>query len=141
MSAFFIYLNMELNKEETLIAQLAILIEADGKVDENEKQLLTLVADRFGINDNRLLEVLSNLNFVKFSYPKLEQARAENLYTLFMMINSDNHIDIKEKNMIVALGLGLGFRDEMIKELIDRSILSDHQLKVEDFVKALGKYS
>ena len=120
---------------------MAILLEADGKVDENEKQLLTIVADRFGIKDNRLLEVLSNLNFVKFSYPKLEQARAENLYTLFMMINSDNHIDIKEKNMIVALGVGLGFRDEMIKELIDRSILSDHQLKVEDFIKALGKYS
>ena len=139
--SLFYFVPMKLNEKETLLVQLALLLNADGKSQKAENKLLAMMADKLKVNALRLIEIIANKDFVDFNFPNTEEARAQNLYALFMMINSDGKITSEEKNLILKLGVQLGFRDEMISELINTSVISNHQLKVDDFIKALGRYN
>jgi uncharacterized tellurite resistance protein B-like protein len=132
---------MILNEKETLIAQLAILLEADKETKKEEMAVLAGIANKLKIDRNRILEIISNKDFAKFEFDSNEVKRAENLYTLLFMIQVDGNIHKNEEKLVLQLGMRMGFREDMIKELINEAINSDFKLSTEYFIETVKRYS
>ncbi len=95
---------------------LIMLARIDGKVGPDEKALLNRIANRLGMTDEQVKEVMDDSNSYPMIPPVSREERYERLIQLVQMIFVDGAIDVKEEILVHRYGIALGFTEERLKE-------------------------
>lgn len=95
---------------------LIMLARVDGKVGEEEKGLLTKIANRLALTDEQVKEILDDSNSYPMIPPISREERYERFIQLIQMILADGEISDKEDILVHRYGIALGFTQERMDE-------------------------
>jgi len=113
---------MNRNIKDTHLFLLLMLAEADDNEHPNEVSFINNVAGRLGLKLSDVKEIENNPTELTFQMPKTPQNRMTLMYDMLWLMKIDGSVVAEEKDLVLEIGLRLGFRVEMIEELI--SIIS-----------------
>lgn len=108
----------ELAMKSYIVALLTKQAVADGAIAEAEKKYLHYAAATLQLQDDDLSEIIKAPESFYISPPPDEDKRITILYYLLFMMKADNHIDEKEEQLCYKIGFQMGFRQEMVTNLI-----------------------
>jgi len=112
------------SKEELLafkkyiISLLVQQAQSDGHFTLLEKKYLKYAGDQLELSNEEIAEVRADPSAYEIAPPPDEQKRVTILYYSLFMMRADGEINAQEEDMCYRLGLRLGFRAEMVKNLI-----------------------
>lgn len=95
---------------------LIMLARIDGKMDDEEKALLNRIANRLGLTDQQVKDVLDDANNYPMIPPVSREERYERLIQLVQMICVDGEVSPKEDILVHRYGIALGFTQERLDE-------------------------
>ena len=107
------------NLNNTHIFILLMLAEADDEEHPNEARFIRNVAGRLGMSISDVERIDANPTDLTFQLPKTPADRMTLMYDMLWLMKIDGSVVQDERNLVVEIGLRLGFREEMINELID----------------------
>lgn len=109
----------EKNIAKTRLLDLYKIALADGKIEQNEYQLLFDISQSLGLNENDVLDVINGENNFALEKPSTFQDRMQHLFQMLFLMKIDGEINAKEISTIKSIALHLGLDLQMTKELID----------------------
>lgn len=95
---------------------------SDGVITDEERAFLDRLARRLDISENDYNEILKDYNTHPINPPTSYDRRLERLYDLAKMVYADH---VKGEGQVVLLGrlsIGLGFRAENAKYVVDKAL-------------------
>lgn len=95
---------------------LIMLARVDGNVAEEEKGLLTRIANRLSLTDEQVKEILDDSNNYPMIPPISREERYERFIQLLQMVLVDGEISAKENILIDRYGIALGLTQERLDE-------------------------
>lgn len=113
-----------LNQKQTHILTLLMLAESDDKDHINEFRFINNVARRLGLSELDVEQIDQHPERLTFSLPQTEQDRMTMLFDLLFLMKIDGVVAEEEKEMVLELGVRLGFRILMVEEFI--RTISEH---------------
>jgi len=122
--------------KRAIIALLFKLMGADDEENPKELAFIMHIGDRLGLTDDDLKEVSFDMDKYPLQPPAAEKDRVTILYYLLFLMKADGVIRPEEEEFISHFGMKLGFRPDMIMDLI--SVLKKH---VDKSVPAAELYS
>lgn len=132
---------MELEQKLNIIRIIVNLSMKDGIITENEKRFINQLAFSFGIQEEEVKNVIEDLN-AEIQIPKPEQDRMSIIYYMLFMLKANNdNIKASEVNYVKIIGFKLGFREELIEDMIE-TILSNpvEDIPPTELVNNIKKY-
>ncbi|PHS67511.1 MAG: hypothetical protein COB12_03555 [Flavobacterium sp.] len=103
-------------------ASIASLAKADGKITDEETELLKSLAIKLSIGASEVIDVLKNPAKYPIVPSNSAEERLERIYDLFDMIFADHEISVKELVLIKRYAIGLGYNITEANDLIHNSI-------------------
>ena len=94
----------------------------DGKVTEEEEELLVALATKLGIDNSEYIEILKDPLKYPIQPSNSAEERLERMHDLFDMIFADHEISTKEFILIKKYAIGLGYNSVNANLLIKESI-------------------
>lgn len=108
----------ELAMKSYIVALLVKQALADGNIAEAETSYLHYASTTLQLDKDDLATIVKAPENFFISPPPDEDRRITILYYLLFMMKADNHVDQKEEELCYSIGFQLGFREEMIHQLI-----------------------
>ena len=109
----------ELALKQYIISMIVQEAQADQDFSILEKKYLVFAAKTLGLSDANIAAIQIDPAAYEIVPPPNEQERMNILYFLLFMMLSDRTITIQEETMCHHIGFRLGFRREMISDLIN----------------------
>lgn len=128
-------------KDELALKQYIVsLIVQEAQADEDftirEKKYLAYATKTLGLTNAQVAAIRLNPKAYEIAPPPNEQMRMTILYYLLFMMRADQSISVQEEALVHQIGFRIGFRTEMIADLIgvmrdclDKEIPPDAMLK------------
>jgi hypothetical protein len=113
-----------LNQKQTHILTLLMLAESDNKDHVNEIRFINNVARRIGLSEQDVEEIDQHPERLTFSLPESEEDRMTVLFDLLFLMKIDGVVAEEEKEMVLEIGVRLGFRILMVEEFV--RTISEH---------------
>ena len=107
------------NLNDTHIFLLLMLAEADDKEHPNELRFINNVAGRLGMSVSEVHDIDTNPTDLTLELPTTPVDRMTLMYDMLWLMKIDGSVVQDEKDLVMEIGLRLGFRQSMIKELIE----------------------
>ena len=108
---------------------------SDSVITDAEQDFLNRLARRLDISDHDYQEIVKNYKNYPINPPSGYDARLDRLYDLSRMVYAD---DIKGEDQVVLLeklGIGLGFKSDNVKYVIDKALhLASQGVERDDFI-------
>lgn len=104
--------------KQFIIALLGRQANVDGNIAKNELAFILGVAESMGLTYEDIEPILQNPQAYEMDPPAEERLRMQVLYYLLFMMRADGDISAKEEEMCYEVGFKLGFRMEMVQNLI-----------------------
>ena len=121
-------------------ACLVTLASSNGVISESEEKLLKRFARRLDVDDSEFAEILETPGRYPINPPNNKFERLERLYDLFRIVYIDHQIDEKEDKLLTKYAIGLGFDDDEIVPIIEKSKeLFGGVIKYEDYSMIINK--
>ena len=102
------------------------VIKADGSVDSEEINFLKMIASRYGIDNNRVVEIIksaSTIDYISEAHKiKNRQHALELVKELCVLANIDEGLEDTELDIIIDVARAMGVEDEKVI-LINRWVL------------------
>ncbi len=95
---------------------------SDGIITEEEKAFLDRLARRLDISEDDYKEILKDYNSHPINPPSNYEKRLERLFDLSRMVYADNIKGDEQVILLQKLGIGLGFRTENVKYVVDKAL-------------------
>lgn len=95
------------------------MIQADHITTIHEKRYLQFVQDKLGLRNEEVEEVKQNLQEYVLMPPAQERDRVMILYYLLFTLSSDSVVHEKEEAFLMKCSLQLGFRPDMIDNMLE----------------------
>ena len=124
-----------------VIYMLLKLMAADGHRDKTEYIYILKVASEMGMTTEEMASLSAEDLIAQARFPDSERDRMIILYYLLFMMKTDGAVSPEEEVIVKELGYHLGFRIEMVSELI-RIIKSYEQSTSpsDDLIDAIRTY-
>ena len=122
MSFYELFKKGHQTKNKAHFASIASIAMTDGKISEDEQNLLQTLAIKLGVNKSDVATILKNPAQYPIVPSNSADERLERMHDLFDMIFSDQKIDAKELVLIKKYAIGLGYNSSSAKLLIQDSI-------------------
>ncbi len=115
-------------------AAMVNIAASDSKIDESEMTLLKRMAQKLNITDDEFKKVLKDPTRYPVHPSLSADERLERMLDLFKIIFADHTIDDEERVLIEKYAIGLGYPEEVAKDLIQKSIkIFKGGLDLEDY--------
>jgi len=101
-----------------VIYMLLKLMAADGHREKAEYIYILKVAFEMGMTPEDITSLTAEDLVTRPKFPESEKDRMVILYYLLFMMKTDGNITSEEENIVKELGYHLGFRIEMVSDLI-----------------------
>tara|TARA_B100001059_G_scaffold120811_1_gene120923 strand:+ start:452 stop:895 length:444 start_codon:yes stop_codon:yes gene_type:complete len=122
MSFYELFKKGHQTRNKAHFASIASIAMTDGKISEDEQNLLQTLAIKLGVNKSDMATILKNPAQYPIVPSNSADERLERMHDLFDMIFSDQKIDAKELVLIKKYAIGLGYNSSSANELIQDSI-------------------
>jgi len=122
MSFYELFKKGHQTRNKAHFASIASIAMTDGKISEDEQNLLQTLAIKLGVNKSDMATILKNPAQYPIVPSNSADERLERMHDLFDMIFSDQKIDAKELVLIKKYAIGLGYNSSSATELIQDSI-------------------
>lgn len=99
----------------------------DEVITDEEKDFLDRLARRLDISDNDYKEILKDYNRHPINPPTSYDRRLERLYDLAKMVYADHTKGEGQVALLEKLSIGLGFRSENAKYVVDKALILVNQ--------------
>ena len=109
----------ELAIKSYIISLLVKQATADGEFSYMEKEYLDYASEALKLDHSDVLSIVKAPDSFAISPPPDEDKRVTILYYLLFMMRADQVIDPKEEELCHKLGFQLGFRPDMVRQLVD----------------------
>lgn len=107
---------------------------SDKVITDEEKAFLDRLARRLNISENDYKEILKDYNTHPINPPTSYDRRLERLYDLSKMVYADHVKGEGQVVLLEKLSIGLGFRSENAKYVVDKALgLVDQGVDVDTF--------
>lgn len=116
-------MNFGSNNEEQamklyIIALLVKQAQSDGHFTNIEKKYLNFASQALKLTDSEVAAIRQSPDEYKISPPPDENKRMTILYYLLFMMKADQQVEPEEEVLCYQIGFRLGFREEMVANLI-----------------------
>ncbi|MEO1260125.1 MAG: hypothetical protein AAFZ15_15125 [Bacteroidota bacterium] len=108
----------ELAMKSYIISLLVKQAESDGKFSNIEKKYLVYAANSLKLSDKEVAAIRHNPEEYAIAPPPDEGKRMTILYYLLFMMRADQEVNPAEEILCHKVGFQMGFREEMINNLI-----------------------
>jgi len=95
---------------------------SDGVITDGEKAFLDRLARRLDISENDYAEILKDYDSHPVNPPTSYDKRLERLFDLARMVYADNIKAEEQVSLLQKLSIGLGFRTENAKYIVDKAL-------------------
>jgi uncharacterized tellurite resistance protein B-like protein len=120
----------KVNKQAFL--HLVQISKIDGKISQEEYDLLHREGKKFGLTDPEIDNLISSESNTHYHAPYSLQEKFEQLYNMAEMIMADDVADEKEERMIKKFAIEAGFNDSKLTGLTEILIEGVRQNTDED---------
>ncbi len=96
---------------------LVMLARIDGKVDNDEINLLTRIATRLGLTSKQVKEIIEHPDQYPMVPPVSLEERYERFIQFVKMICVNGHIEPSEERLVSKYGTALGMTEESIEKM------------------------
>lgn len=111
---------------------------SDGVITDEERAFLDRLARNLNISENDYKEILKNYQLHPINPPVDYTRRLERLFDLARMVYADHIKGDDQVVLLEKLCIGLGFRTENAKYVVDKALtLVDQGVDGDDFVEAI----
>ena len=124
-----------------VINMLLRLMAVDGHRDRSEYIYILRVAYEMGMTPDDIANLKPEDQMAPIQLPENERERMIILYYLLFMMQTDGSVSSNEENLVKDLGHHLGFRIEMVSDLIQ--VIKSHdisQVPPEDMLDKIRTY-
>ena len=94
----------------------------DGKITEEERNLLEKFAKRLSISKTELDNIIGNIGSHPINPPVNREDRYKRFFRLIQMMLSDGIIGEKQDKLIHRFAIGLGYSEERTEEIYNQTI-------------------
>jgi uncharacterized tellurite resistance protein B-like protein len=122
MSFYELFKKGHQTRNKAHFASIASIAMTDGKISEEEQNLLQTLASKLGVHKSDMATILKNPAQYPIIPSNSADERLERMHDLFDMIFTDHQIDVKELVLIKKYAIGLGYNSTNANELIQNSI-------------------
>jgi len=122
MSFYELFKKGHQTRNKAHFASIASIAMTDGKISENEQDLLQSLATKLSVNKSDMTKIIDNPSQYPIIPSNSVEERLERMHDLFDMIFSDQKMDAKELVLIKKYAIGLGYNSTSANELIQNSI-------------------
>ena len=105
------------NKEAFI--HLVQVSKIDGKLDQDEYDLLHKEGKKFGLTDPEINDLITSESNSHYNAPYSLEEKFEHLYNMGEMILADGLVDEKERRMIRKFAIEAGFSDSKLAGLAE----------------------
>jgi len=123
--------------KKSILALLFKLMGVDNDEDPKELMYIMHISDRLGLTDDDLKEVSFKMDEYELIPPSEEADRIKVLYYLLFLMKADGVVKPEEEQFIARFGMKLGFRPDMIHDLIQ--VLKQHLTSAVPADELFGK--
>lgn len=107
---------------------------SDGVITDEEKAFLDRLARKLEISENHYKEILKDYKTHPINPPVSYDSRLERLYDLSRMVYADHIKGEDQVALLVKLSIGLGFKSENAKFVVDKALsLVDQGVDADTF--------
>lgn len=111
---------------------------SDGVITDEERAFLDRLARNLDISENDYKEILKNYQLHPINPPADYNRRLERLFDLARMVYADHIKGDDQVELLEKLCIGLGFRTENAKYVVDKALtLVDQGVDGDDFVEQI----
>ena len=111
---------------------------SDGVITDEERAFLDRLATRLDISENDYKEISKDYNSHPINPPSSYDRRLERLFDLGRMVYADNIKGDEEVVLLRKLSIGLGFRSENAKYVVDKALtLIDQGVDSDTFAEEI----
>ncbi len=111
---------------------------SDGVITDEERAFLDRLARNLNISENDYKEILKNYQLHPINPPADYNRRLERLFDLARMVYADHIKGDDQVELLEKLCIGLGFRTENAKYVVDKALtLVDQGVDGDDFVEQI----
>ncbi|MEN8927652.1 MAG: TerB family tellurite resistance protein [Flavobacteriales bacterium] len=122
MSISDAFLGGQQQRNESHLENLVEVALSDGKIVEEERQLLEKFAKRLSISTADLDDIIKNIGKHPINPPVNREDRYKRFFRLIQMMLSDGIIGEKQDILIHKFAIGLGYSEERTEELYQQTI-------------------
>ena len=108
----------QLDIKKSYLKQLIKVAKADGELEANEYEFILKVAKRLDSSEAEVQDVEENLQTIVTEEPSGEEERFQFLYDLVWIMMVDADIDKQEEQLCARMADRLGFKHELVRNLI-----------------------
>jgi uncharacterized tellurite resistance protein B-like protein len=131
----------EMERRKSVLAYLIRMIAADGKVERVERKFVLSVGRELEISPEELDAIEAHPENYEINPPPEEQERMTILYYLLFTMAVDGEIHQDEETLCYKLGLKLGFREGMTRDMINvMKRFLNKKLPKDALLKEIKKY-
>lgn len=109
----------ELAMKSYIVSLLVKQAIADEKITYEEKSYLNYAAKSLHLEESEIQHIIKSPDSFNISPPPDEDKRLTILYYLLFMMRADSNVDIKEEELCFKIGFQMGFREEMVADLVN----------------------
>ena len=109
-------------EKKSTVMNVLVVMQADGKITDSEKEILSGVCRRVGLSQKEYNEILDNPKKVKFTPAKDGKERLEQLIDAIYMMMADGEIDKLERDICMSIATKLDFRPSLVDDLVNKII-------------------
>lgn len=109
-------------RNESHFAAIVRVAKADGFITDDEQQFLERLARRLEIGEGDFKSILENYESHPINPPASYDKRLERLYDLVRMVYVDHIKEDNEYTLLKKISVGLGFKPENVKYVIDKAL-------------------
>ncbi len=105
--------------KKAIIAFLYKLMAADNEENPSELAYIMHIGDRLGLEDEDLKDISFNMDSYTFKAPSEQREKVTILYYFLFLMKADGIIRPEEEEFVSHFGMKLGFKQDMISDLIE----------------------
>lgn len=104
------------------ISNLLLLSASDGDVDENELNLIKIIAQKRGVPDEIFIKIVDNFDKFEFIVPESINERISQLSEMILLMLIDGKIEENEVIMCTSAAIKFGFSDEVVIDAVKEGL-------------------
>jgi hypothetical protein len=125
---------LSLEQRKSHFRNLVFMALADGKLEQGEKTMLSLLGFKWGLQREEVAEIMMIPDSIPVNFPDDPGARVNQLYDLVELMIIDGVMGSKEKELCVSFAKGLNFAEEAVKIVADEIIAANRRNESEQVI-------
>lgn len=109
-------------RNEDHFASIVRLAMDDGVISDDEKAFLDRLAHNLGVGEEEYKRILKDYQSHPINPPTSYDRRLERLFDLARMVHVDRIQGRGEEVLLGKIGIGLGFRPDNVKYIVDKAL-------------------